>query len=66
MELLFGEGKVTKREIVVLAKETHAATDDNYGEQEAIDWAQGFEFLEGLGERDAAQVAGSGSLSEAV
>ena len=33
--------------------EAHASTDDNYGEEEALRWAEGYEFPPDIGSRDS-------------
>ena len=55
-----------RREVARLVKEAYVSTDDEYGEEEAIIWAEDFKFPEGLGARDAQRLAEAGSLKGAV
>jgi hypothetical protein len=42
------------RAVASLMWEAYKAEDDNYGEEEALRWAEGFRFESNLGDRDAA------------
>ena len=65
---VYGEDFVKRREVARLVKEAYISTDDDseYGEEEAIIWAEDFKFPEGLGARDAQRLAEAGSLKGAV
>ena len=49
-----------------LAVEAYKVTDDDYGEEEAIEWASGFEFPADLGVRDGNLLREAGGELEAV
>ena len=48
-----------------LAVEAYKVTDDDYGEEEAIEWASGFEFPADLGAKDGNLLREAGSELEA-
>lgn len=57
---MFPDDPVEKQEILKLVEEAYRSADDEYGEAEAITWADGFVFPQGLGERDAGDLASEG------
>ena len=58
LKLLYPNNRYDRGEVQRQVWEAHVSADDEYGVQEALDWAEGFTFPEGIGERD------SGGLQE--
>jgi hypothetical protein len=55
--------EVVKRplqEVLKLVGEAYSANDENYGEMEAVKWANGFRFADDIGSRDALLLAEAG------
>jgi len=51
---LFPGASWTRRDLNALVTEAYRVTDDDYGEQEAIVWADKFKFPSDIGDRDGA------------
>ena len=58
---IWGEGFTSRRRVVGLVQDAFEATNDNYGEAEAIEWAKDFKFPAGIGDsQGCGQIEGSG------
>jgi hypothetical protein len=64
IDAIYPRGKVALEAVRSLVLEAYRSTDDNYGEREAIEWAEGFSFPEALGSRDAEGLARAGGTLE--
>ena len=51
---LFPAARCTRRDLNALVTEAYRVTDDDYGEREAISWAEDFKFPDDIGDRDGA------------
>ena len=53
LRLLYPHNRYDRGEVQRQVWEAHVSADDEYGVQEALDWAEGYAFPEDVGERDA-------------
>ena len=64
MDLIYPGRKIPLEAVRGLVLEAYRSADDNYGEREALEWAEGFQFSGDIGVRDAVGLASAGGRLE--